>query len=118
MDDDDFVFVPSPDRPGKLDKKASFRDIPEHLPTIDFVVNDLQPSLWKVNTFIHEHPELGFEEHTAHDVLTQYLRSRGDWAVTPSAHGMATAWEAVFDTGRPGPTVSFNAEMGELSNSC
>nr|UWK21992.1 peptidase m20 domain protein [Trichoderma rodmanii] len=35
-------------------------------------------------------------------------------AVTPSAYGMDTAWVAVYDIGRRGPVVSFNAEMDYL----
>lgn len=34
--------------------------------------------------------------------------------MTPSAYDIPTAFVAVFDSGRRGPVVSFNAEYGEL----
>ncbi|PNP42297.1 hypothetical protein TGAMA5MH_05979 [Trichoderma gamsii] len=44
------------------------------------------------------------------------MKSQSGWVVTPSAYGMETAWVAVFDTGKRGPVVSFNAEMDCLPN--
>lgn len=110
MEDDDFVLVPKPDR-GIVEQKPFKTDL-KYLSCIDTVINGLQTSLWELSNFIHDHPELGFKEHKAHDALTDFMSSRGDWEVTPSAYGMETAWTSVFDTGRPGPVVSFNAEMG------
>jgi metal-dependent amidase/aminoacylase/carboxypeptidase family protein len=85
---------------------------PRFLPDIADCIDSLYPSLWPLNSFIHENPELGFQEHRAHDALTAFVRSHPGWQVTTSAYGMATAWEAVYDTGRSGPVVAFNAEMG------
>jgi hypothetical protein len=82
---------------------------------IDSVVESLRDSLWLLNVFIHDNPELAFEEYKAHDVLTEYMQSHDTWQVTRSAHGLATAWVAVHDSGSPGPVVSFNAEMGASS---
>ncbi|KAM7183182.1 peptidase M20 [Naviculisporaceae sp. PSN 640] len=42
------------------------------------------------------------------------MQSRPGWKVTRSAYGIKTAWTAVYDSGRPGPVVSFNAEMDAL----
>ncbi|KAH6687826.1 putative amidohydrolase [Plectosphaerella plurivora] len=91
-------------------------EAPNFLPDIASCIDSLTPSLWPLNSFIHNHPELGFQEHQAHDALTAFVRSHPGWKVTPSAYGMATAWEAVYDTGRPGPAVAFNAEMDALPN--
>lgn len=82
------------------------------LPDIDHFIDGLEPFLWTLNNFIHDNPELAFKEHKAHDALTKFMRSREGWHVTPSAYGMETAWVAVYDSGRPGPVVSFNVEMG------
>lgn len=87
----------------------------EYLAEIRAVVAELADDLWPVNKKIHDNPELGYEEFIAHDALTSFMRSRGGWEVTPSAYGMRTAWVAVFDSGRKGPVVSFNAEMGQFS---
>lgn len=88
----------------------------EFLSDIDHFIHSLDAPLWSLNSFLHENPELGFREYKAHDALTKFMRSREGWHVTPSAYGMDTAWVAVYDSGRPGPAVSFNAEMGASSH--
>jgi metal-dependent amidase/aminoacylase/carboxypeptidase family protein len=82
---------------------------------IDDVVESLRDSLWPLNIFIHTNPELAFEEHKAHDASTKHMQLHENWHVTRSAYGLATAWVAVYDSGKPGPVVSFNAEMGASS---
>nr|UYO77172.1 peptidase m20 domain containing protein [Trichoderma calamagrostidis] len=84
---------------------------PEFLDDIDQAVEGLADTFWPINKKIHDNPERGFKEFIAHDALTKYMKSQTGWVVTPSAYGMDTAWVAVFDTGRRGPVVSFNAEM-------
>ncbi|GAP83007.1 putative peptidase m20 [Rosellinia necatrix] len=79
----------------------------------DFI-DAIATELWEVNKTIHDNPELGYEEFIAHETLTTFLSSRDGWKVTPSAYGLATAWVAVFDSGRKGPVVSFNVEMDAL----
>lgn len=86
----------------------------EFLLDIDLFVHELEPALWPLNCFLHDNPELGFQEHKAHDALTSFVEARKGWRVTRSAYGMETAWEAVYDGGLPGPVVSFNAEMGNV----
>ncbi|KAI0840731.1 hypothetical protein F5Y06DRAFT_261634 [Hypoxylon sp. FL0890] len=103
----DFVFVTYEDagltqsKPGYLDEISDF---------IDSIADDL----WPVNKKIHDNPELGYEEYIAHETLTKFMASRPGWRVTPSAYGLATAWVAVFDSGKKGPVVSFNVEMDAL----
>jgi metal-dependent amidase/aminoacylase/carboxypeptidase family protein len=80
---------------------------------INQAVDNLFEDFWPINKKIHDNPERGFKEFIAHDALTKFMKAQSGWAVTPSAYGMDTAWVAVFDTGRRGPVVSFNAEMGE-----
>ena len=82
------------------------------LADIERLIDDLEPTLWPLNTFIHSHPELAFDEHKAHDALCALMEVQRGWVVTRSAYGMATAWAAEFDTGLSGPVVNFNAEMG------
>ena len=104
--DDEYVMVPT------TSTNQDQQDIPQYLSEIDHFVNRLQLSLWPLNNFVHRNPELAFKEHKTHDALTNFMKSHTGWDVTPSAYGIKTAWKAVFDTGRLGPTVSFNAEMG------
>ncbi|KAK6957646.1 hypothetical protein Daesc_000433 [Daldinia eschscholtzii] len=104
---DDFVFITHEDadlaqaKPGYLGEISDF---------LDSIADDL----WPVNKKIHDNPELGYEEFIAHETLTKFMASRPGWKVTPSAYGMATAWVAVFDSGKKGPVVSFNVEMDAL----
>jgi amidohydrolase len=60
---------------------------------------------------IHAHPELGYEERFAHDLLTGVLEDEG-LRVTRSARGIATAFEA--HAGSSGPTVAVLCEYDAL----
>jgi amidohydrolase len=53
--------------------------------------------LLSVSHQIHEHPELCYEEHFAHDLLTSVLEQRGI-DTERGAYGMATAFDAVVGT--------------------
>lgn len=103
-EEDGYVIVRCRDLPAA--------DSPAHLDEISSFVDGIADSLWLVNKKIHDNPELGFKEWVAHKALTQFMELQPGWKVTPSAYGMDTAWVAVFDSGRKGPVVSFNAEMG------
>ncbi|KAK2012344.1 amidohydrolase [Colletotrichum eremochloae] len=108
-DADDFVLVSHADAHPL--PPAGPASSPEYLDEISAIVDDLAESLWPVNKTIHDNPELGYHEVVAHDTLTAFMRTQPGWKVTPSAYGMKTAWVAVWDSGRKGPVVSFNAEM-------
>ncbi|KAI5868267.1 hypothetical protein GGS23DRAFT_544711 [Durotheca rogersii] len=85
-----------------------------YLSEINHFVDSIADDLWPVNKKIHDNPELGYKEFIAHETLTNFMKSRPGWEVTPSAYNLATAWVAVFDSGKPGPVVSFNVEMDAL----
>ncbi|KAI1657930.1 hypothetical protein F4813DRAFT_64257 [Daldinia decipiens] len=104
---DDFIFVTHEDADLAQSEPGYLGDISEF---IDSIADDL----WPVNKKIHDNPELGYEEFIAHETLTKFMASRPGWKVTPSAYGLATAWVAVFDSGKKGPVVSFNVEMDAL----
>ncbi|KHO00529.1 uncharacterized protein MAM_01307 [Metarhizium album ARSEF 1941] len=109
MEEDGFVLV---SRPG--DDSEECKTWCEYLPEIDHFIRGLEPLLWSLNSFIHDNPELAYREYKAHDALTNFMQFQEGWNVTRSAHGLETAWVAVHDSGRPGPTVAFNAEMDAL----
>nr|UWK21967.1 peptidesa m20 domain-containing 2 [Trichoderma protrudens] len=107
---DGFVLVPRSACTGDYrldDELPGLRFLDE----VSQAVNDLSEAFWPINKKIHDNPERGFKEFIAHDTLTAFMGCQSGWAVTPSAYGMDTAWVAVYDTGRRGPVVSFNAEM-------
>lgn len=85
---------------------------PEYTSEIGYYIDSLKDDLWLLNNFIHENPELAFKEYKTHDALTKFMQGRKGWKVTPQAYGIRTAWTAIFETGREGPAISFNAEMG------
>ncbi|RFU79684.1 peptidase m20 domain-containing 2 [Trichoderma arundinaceum] len=107
---DGFVFVPCGACIGDYRLNNELPEL-QFLDNISQAVNELSEAFWPINKKIHDNPERGFKEFIAHDVLTKFMRCQSGWAVTPSAYGMDTAWVAVYDTGRRGPVVSFNAEM-------
>lgn len=78
---------------------------------IDEVVAAHAASLVDASHRIHAHPELGFEERFAHDVLTEILEGAG-MAVTRGAYGLPTAFEAV--AGSSGPRIAVLSEYDAL----
>src|SRR5512132_3720985 len=64
-----------------------------------------------VSRQIHAHPELGYEERFAHDLLTGVLEGEG-LAVTRGARGVDTAFEAT--AGSAGPTIAVLCEYDAL----
>jgi amidohydrolase len=60
---------------------------------------------------IHEHPELNYEEHFAHDLLTGILADEG-LEVERHAHGLDTAF--VARAGTSGPTIAVLCEYDAL----
>ena len=84
------------------------------LAEIEEFVDALHMHLWPINSYIHSNPELAFQEYKARDALTSFMEMQEGWHVTRSAYGMETAWVAAYSSGRPGPVVAFNAEMGTL----
>ena len=75
-------------------------------------VDRLAPELLDVSHRIHAHPELCFEEHHAHDLLTGVLAGHG-LAVERAAYGLDTAFEARAGAG-DGPLVAVVCEYDAL----
>lgn len=105
-EEDGFVVVRHADVPAT--------DAPPHLDEISSFVDDIADSLWPVDKKIHDNPELGYKERIAHKALTEFMERQPGWKVTKSAYGIETAWVAVFDSGKKGPVISYNVEMGKL----
>ena len=60
-------------------------------------LKELSGEIWK-------HPELGFEEHKAHELLTSFLERKG-FAVERSFSGLQTAFRATAGSGKPNVCV-------------
>lgn len=68
---------------------------------------------WNAAREIGEHPELGYQEFFAVDVLTQLLNRHG-FEVKRSVAGLETAFIARYKGNKPGPRIVFLAEYDAL----
>ncbi|KAG7288164.1 hypothetical protein NEMBOFW57_007689 [Staphylotrichum longicolle] len=83
------------------------------------------PDLKAISLDIWNHPELGGNEHHAHDLVVNYFSNqrKGEWKVTPHAHGMETSWPGAsrYSCGKPLPAIGFMAEydaLPEVGHAC
>lgn len=69
---------------------------------------------------VHSEPELAWQEHRSVQKLIAYLTQEGFEVETPFCE-LETSFRAVFDLGRPGPTVTYMAEydaLPEIGHAC
>lgn len=79
--------------------------------TVVSTIKDADAGLHKVNKALHDHPEIGYEEHFAHQTITSYLSSLG-FEVKKHAYGFDTSFEAEYGSG--GRLVIICAEYDAL----
>ena len=73
-------------------------------------LNKLSGEIWK-------HPELGFEEHKAHELLTNFLEKKG-FSVERS-FSLKTAFRATFGSGKPNVCVICEYDaLPEIGHAC
>ncbi|KAK2873647.1 hypothetical protein FQN49_002200 [Arthroderma sp. PD_2] len=82
------------------------------LQTVNAYVARLSGRLQKLNKAIHDHPELAYKEHHAHDAICDFLEELG-FRPTRHAYGLETAFE-VLSGEKPGRCINFNAEYDAL----
>ncbi|CZR66428.1 related to amidohydrolase [Phialocephala subalpina] len=92
---------------------ASRQDV--YLDFVSTYIESISETLRPISLKIHDNPELNFKEFIAHETLTKFMKTRKGWAVTPSAYGIETAFIAVYDSGKNGPVISYNAEYDALT---
>lgn len=73
----------------------------------------LHKEVWEIARQIGEHPELGYKEYFASDVLCGFLQKHG-FEVNRSIAGVETAFLGKFSGPHPGPKVAFLAEYDAL----
>ncbi|MDP4126004.1 MAG: M20 family metallopeptidase [Bacillota bacterium] len=73
----------------------------------------LHEEVWEVARQIGEHPELGYKEYFASNMLCSFLQKHG-FEIVRSIAGVETAFMARFSGKRPGPRVAFLAEYDAL----
>lgn len=73
--------------------------------------SDLRKELVSLRRQLHQHPELGFQEHVTSAAVRGWLREQG-FDVGPPLAGTGFAVEIVG--AKPGPTVAYRADMDAL----
>ncbi len=82
----------------------------------DIIVNEIQAlreQLSGISDYICKNPELGNHELKAVDKLTSFLREKG-FSVETGIVGKPTAFKAVYDSKKPGPSVAYLCEYDAL----
>lgn len=77
------------------------------------------PALKDISVAIYHDPEVGLDEHQAHDRVVRHFHGLDAWKTVPAAFGMDTAFEMTFEhipKGYAGPvnTIGFLAEYDAL----
>lgn len=76
-------------------------------------IEEVKPELIALSEFIHDNPELGYQEFQSARAHVELLKKHG-FSVEEGYMGMATAFRAEKSDGKPGPTVAFLAEYDAL----
>ena len=82
------------------------------------IIDDLESELLEISHAIHDEPELCYEEHRAHEILTTALINHG-LNTEQAAYGIDTAFEA--KVGTTGPTIAVLCEydaLPEIGHAC
>ncbi|PYZ91637.1 amidohydrolase [Salipaludibacillus keqinensis] len=83
-------------------------------------MNALSDSFYEISQYIGHNPELGNEEEKACRILTETLMEHGFTVKTGIVH-QPTAFEAVYDSGKPGANIGFMCEydaLPDLGHAC
>lgn len=73
----------------------------------------LKNDLIELSDYIYENPELGYEEVNSSKAHVVLLKKHG-FEVEEAYMDMSTAFKAVYDSGKPGPTIAYMAEYDAL----
>lgn len=80
---------------------------------------ELNP-VFEIARYLYENPELGYEEVKACERLCAAFEQYG-FAVEKGIYDIPTAFQAVYDSGKKGPTIAFCAEydaLPEIGHGC
>lgn len=77
--------------------------------SIEQAIQQADAELRAASLNIHANPELCWNEHHAHDVLTALMEKHG-FDVERHAYGFETAWKATYEVGQGGRIIGFNSE--------
>lgn len=100
------------------DEPAPTIDVPALKRRVRSLIDDMADELIEVSHDLWEHPELGFSEYHAHDLLAAHLEAHG-LDTRRSAYGLETAFEA--RSGSSGREVAVICEydgLPEIGHAC
>ena len=80
---------------------------------ISETIDSMRDDLLILSHQIHDHPEIGFQEHQAVEFISAFLKEHGFEVETPYC-GLDTSFKAVKKGKGPGPRVAFLAEYDAL----
>ena len=73
----------------------------------------IQNRLWEINDILYYHPELGDEEFESMKLLVEFLEQH-QFSVEKGIVGRPTAFKAVYDSKKEGPTIAYLSEYDAL----
>jgi amidohydrolase len=76
-------------------------------------LDSIQRSLWEISDSIYHHPELGDEEFESMEKLVGFLEEH-KFTVEKGIVGRPTAFKAVYDSKKAGPTIAYLSEYDAL----
>jgi amidohydrolase len=83
-------------------------------------IEENKDRFYEISAYIGANPELGHEEFKACKILTDELKKH-NFNVEIGTAGLPTAFEATFDSGKPGATIGIMSEydaLPELGHAC
>lgn len=91
----------------------SYCTMTDHKQQVINSIDGLAAQLTALALTIHANPELSFQEVQSSAALIAPLRAAG-FEIEEQIGGLATAFRATFDSGKPGPTIALLAEYDAL----
>jgi len=73
----------------------------------------IQNRLWEINDILYHHPELGDQEYESMNLLVELLQQH-QFSVEKGIVGRPTAFKAVYDSKKEGPTIAYLSEYDAL----
>lgn len=76
-------------------------------------VNNGSAEILGLSSYLHQNPELPFQEYKACDILCETMEKHG-FTVDKGCYDIPTAFKARYNSGKPGPRIAFLAEYDAL----
>ena len=80
---------------------------------MDEALEKVLPQLLALKEDLYHYPEIGGQEFRSSKLLQDFLSQEG-FQVQPNLDQLETAFKAVYDSGKPGPIVTYTAEFDAL----